>query len=104
MSVTKHRDDAGDSRPIPYIVVRCNFCNKKIGQYEGSSKQIARRWAKQDGARLDNDLDFCDDNCYWKWEDLQTVRVTGTGVDQPKGVFKNAAGDVFDPEPENRGE
>ena len=54
-----------------YVEVRCDFCREVIGHYEGSSIKIARRWAKEDGARLDNDLEFCNDDCYWKYQDQQ---------------------------------
>ncbi len=76
MSVTKHKEPDGIIR---YVRVRCNFCKKIIGEYGGPSKKDARLWAKADGARLHNDKVFCNDNCYWEYEDQQAqAAITGT--------------------------
>ena len=81
MSVTKHEEQRDDSRPVRFVRVCCDFCKKTIAEYEGSSKQAARRWAKQEGARLANDKDFCEDNCYWKYENQKigagSLSITG---------------------------
>jgi hypothetical protein len=79
MSVTKHIEDAGDSRPVRYVVVCCDFCGNTIATYHGNAKQAARRWAKAEGATLSDDKDFCNDNCFWKYQDQQAAAARDGG-------------------------
>ena len=57
---------------VKLLEVLCDQCNESIGVYADCSKADARRGAKAEGARLSNDKDFCNDNCYWNYEDKQT--------------------------------
>ena len=49
-----------------YIEVCCNECGAQIGNYGNCSKKMARRFAKEDGAVLVNDKEFCNDECVEK--------------------------------------
>lgn len=63
-----------------FVEVTCDFCKTIIVRYSNCSKRDARRLAKAAGARLSDDKDFCDDNCYWKYEDKQAAQHRNRGA------------------------